>query len=633
MSFERTRNQQFHDLHRQQDDWDEVHQQLLAVQKKSMMVSDPGDADEKEADEVAHKVMKGESAEIHGAGSAVNRKNSDGDGAFETTPEFQTRLQNNKGGGQSLEDSTRNEMESKMGADLSGVKIHTGSEAHGMSESINAKAFTQGQDIFFRQGEFQPQSSQGKELLAHELTHTVQQGEGRVQPKVQRQKTGETIVDNGPSKAAGGVFDEGTGVYKVVGGDTDKETTDKIEAIAERFNTSSYAIEKINGLIHSYLKPGSSLTIPAPDYTQKVQEEAQVEKIAQKSILANINKINTASEEPNKGVWYEHIYRDRSKKYNEKDQNTWKAYGTYHANWVNYKNRGKQGYAPDTSWKQVGNLHWVIKPGVRPSVAIKEWLAGLTIAECYTVMVAIYLDAIRQAISDKQFDLVFSETGLMGPLYICQPPNAKDEPEEILKKNKLKNELTLPEEASGEAGKRYLKPGDWAYFKNNPLYLLRHPGGAWRGENAVYMGTGSKKEQMWSGFGASAMTEKAMMEEMKEAYNRKRDEDDYRRLFTDFIKPNLPDAEKSKKHQPGEYKSLYTKHIAFIPEKYRLPKPEENVPNPNPGLRPLKKEESVFDLPDEKKRTGFRPDFCRLNFELIALLKTYKPIEIPEEEH
>jgi pyrrolidone-carboxylate peptidase len=164
---------------REQEDWNEVHKQLSAVQKKSLAISEPGDADEKEADEVAKKVMSGESAEIHGSGGTINRK---GEGSFETTPEFQSKLEDSKGGGQSLDDSTKGEMESKMGADFSGVKIHTGNEANTMSESINAKAFTHGQDIYFNQNH----SPANKELLAHELVHTVQQSEGKVQPKIQR---------------------------------------------------------------------------------------------------------------------------------------------------------------------------------------------------------------------------------------------------------------------------------------------------------------------------------------------------------------------------------------------------------------------------------------------------------------
>lgn len=192
-----TRNNKQREAEQQQEHWNEVHANLLEVQKKSLEISNPGDADEVEADAVARKIVNGESAEIHGTGGTINRK---GEGATEASAEFQTKLESNKGNGQPLDESTRSEMEVKTGADFSGVKIHTGNEAHTMSESINAKAFTHGQDVFFKQGEFNTQSNQGKELLAHELTHTVQQGKGKIQPKIQRQgddkKTMERLLED-----------------------------------------------------------------------------------------------------------------------------------------------------------------------------------------------------------------------------------------------------------------------------------------------------------------------------------------------------------------------------------------------------------------------------------------------------
>jgi hypothetical protein len=69
-----------------------------------------------------------------------------------------------------------------MGADFSGVTIHTDSQSDQLNRSIQAKAFTTGQDIFFRQGAYQPGGRDGQELIAHELTHVVQQNGSAVQP-------------------------------------------------------------------------------------------------------------------------------------------------------------------------------------------------------------------------------------------------------------------------------------------------------------------------------------------------------------------------------------------------------------------------------------------------------------------
>jgi len=103
-----------------------------------------------------------------------------GDGAFDLDEATAGRINRARGGGQTLDTSIQAKMGESMGADFSGVRVHTGSESHALNEQLNAKAFTTGSDIFFRDGAYSPQSSGGQELLAHELTHVVQQGSGAV---------------------------------------------------------------------------------------------------------------------------------------------------------------------------------------------------------------------------------------------------------------------------------------------------------------------------------------------------------------------------------------------------------------------------------------------------------------------
>lgn len=91
-------------------------------------------------------------------------------------PSFETSLASSKGSGSPLPSGTRESMEGRFGADFSGVRIHTGNEAQTLSGQIQAQAFTHGNDIYFNSGRFSPESSTGSHLLAHELTHTIQQG-------------------------------------------------------------------------------------------------------------------------------------------------------------------------------------------------------------------------------------------------------------------------------------------------------------------------------------------------------------------------------------------------------------------------------------------------------------------------
>ncbi len=106
---------------------------------------------------------------------AVQRR---GDGAGEVAPEVEAAIQRQRGGGQSLDKDVRAQMEPFFGVDFSRVRVHTGSEADTLNRAVSARAFTTDSDIFFRDGEYAPNSSAGRELLAHELTHVVQQGGG-----------------------------------------------------------------------------------------------------------------------------------------------------------------------------------------------------------------------------------------------------------------------------------------------------------------------------------------------------------------------------------------------------------------------------------------------------------------------
>jgi Domain of unknown function (DUF4157) len=80
--------------------------------------------------------------------------------------------------GQALDSSLRHELEPQFGHDFAKVRVHADAQADQMAKSLNANAFVTGQDVFFREGMFKPDSSDGKQLLAHELTHTVQQSRG-----------------------------------------------------------------------------------------------------------------------------------------------------------------------------------------------------------------------------------------------------------------------------------------------------------------------------------------------------------------------------------------------------------------------------------------------------------------------
>lgn len=127
-----------------------------------------GELDE---DELKTKALPGAVQRMGGAeGGAI-------DGQIESS------IQGARSGGSALDEGLRGSMEPAFGADFSGVRVHTDAKADSLNRSLQARAFTTGQDIFFRSGEYNPSSGGGKELVAHELTHVVQQNGSTVAKK------------------------------------------------------------------------------------------------------------------------------------------------------------------------------------------------------------------------------------------------------------------------------------------------------------------------------------------------------------------------------------------------------------------------------------------------------------------
>ncbi|WP_392478230.1 DUF4157 domain-containing protein [Nostoc sp. C110] len=110
----------------------------------------------------------------------LQMKPSQGEAGMAAAPDLEASINQARGGGQAIADNIREPMEQAFGADFSGVKVHTDGQSDQLNQSIQARAFTTGQDVFFRQGEYNPGSRGGQELLAHELTHVVQQNENHL---------------------------------------------------------------------------------------------------------------------------------------------------------------------------------------------------------------------------------------------------------------------------------------------------------------------------------------------------------------------------------------------------------------------------------------------------------------------
>ncbi|WP_354635136.1 DUF4157 domain-containing protein [Planktothricoides raciborskii] len=169
---------------------------LPPIQTK-LTIGAPGDRYEQEADTIARKVVSqinSPTAQAKPATKVLQRQPVGRDitvspfaGMMQAkeaiaggpaSQDLESSINRAKGGGQPLDAGLQQSMGQAMGADFSGVRVHTDGTSNQLNQSIQAKAFTTGQDVFFKQGQYNPGSKGGQELIAHELTHVVQQKGG-----------------------------------------------------------------------------------------------------------------------------------------------------------------------------------------------------------------------------------------------------------------------------------------------------------------------------------------------------------------------------------------------------------------------------------------------------------------------
>jgi hypothetical protein len=177
---------------------------ILFFQPK-LTINQPNDVYEHEADAMAEHVMQSnnhsqnQNTFFKPSISSVQRKcehceeeekkqvqRKETDATTTASSKTENYISSINGNGNKLSPDERNFFEPKFGSDLSDVRIHTGTQANESAKSINALAYTHGNNIVFANNQFQPGTDSGKKLLAHELTHVIQQSQN-IAPAIQRQ--------------------------------------------------------------------------------------------------------------------------------------------------------------------------------------------------------------------------------------------------------------------------------------------------------------------------------------------------------------------------------------------------------------------------------------------------------------
>lgn len=172
-----------------------------------LAVNQPGDVYEQEADAVADHIMHtgieiGVNTPAGAIPGGIQRKcehceeeeksmqrKEDNHHSTQVSAGNEAYINSLNGKGNPLSAAEKNFFEPRMGYDLSGVRLHTGGEAAASAKDVNALAYTHGNNIVFGQEQYQPGTNAGTRLMAHELTHTIQQKGGSGLQRLQRKNT------------------------------------------------------------------------------------------------------------------------------------------------------------------------------------------------------------------------------------------------------------------------------------------------------------------------------------------------------------------------------------------------------------------------------------------------------------
>lgn len=244
-----------------------------------LAIGQPGDKYEQEADLMADKVVQKLENPSPSKNGSVMRKpifESENDSMIQTKS-IENQLKASKGRGKPMAKGVRSNMESAFGADFSNVKVHTDNASIQMNQDLNSKAFTNASHVYFNSGEYNTSSKAGKRLLAHELTHVIQQRKGNsiVQKydhttvngenlTVIADRYGVTVPDL--RRANSSIPEDGNiqpgQVINIPIREHRVRSGDNLGRIARRYRVTVEGIQRANGLTDTTIQADQLLAIP-----------------------------------------------------------------------------------------------------------------------------------------------------------------------------------------------------------------------------------------------------------------------------------------------------------------------------------------------------------------------------------
>jgi len=290
------------------------------------------------------------------------------------------KISSKAGKGQKLAPNVRVEMESGIGADFSQVNIHTDSDSVQMNKELGAQAFTHGNDVFFNEGKYDEGSNKGKRLLAHELTHVVQQGnENRIQKyssfSSAKQSANTSLGWKHPSGTAIRVSDDGRMVVEDKG--WNPNTNKKAWARVSDVDKTNIILKSAGSTIKLAQKPGT-ISGKAPQGSRK-------------HTLTEIEPKSTTGATPFSLI-------------NDCGDAARKVMGSGTEDVAAMKNKGIERYTPGESYHGTNGGHPQTTPEVFfQNILQKEFGTGLTRTQLYGKYAALSL--VAKNAFDKKYGI------------------------------------------------------------------------------------------------------------------------------------------------------------------------------------------------------------------------------------
>ena len=495
------------------------------------------------------------------------------------TPSLESRLNASKGKGSPLSKNTRNEMESAFYADFNKVKIHTGSESIQMNKELNSKAFTHRSNIYFNKGQFNTDSPDGKRLLAHELTHTIQQGYA-----IQKKKNSE----NSDMHATQNRSNDKSGVLTNEVSSLKNESYYPLLSFKEESEQDSFDDNFLKIDPKSIQRQNITQNLDQQSFSGPIEEEAKIEELTSQIMPKrepNLiqKKVNIKGKDQKYKRWRNRrfrrwlrrkqkkrqlrktmlaIYKEMNKSkrdysfYNSENMYRFllkRAYLIIQMGHVNKKKDGKKccGYArPRNKYKYQVNAearkYWVnrgtsgqkekefdlTKLGEKyADIAIKKLFvpqrrkSKRTLTDCTRIIVALHYYSLMKTLGEKKFRNLVRQGKLK--VSIARP---WEKPVAYRIKGVVNPGGVVNTEYVDSVSK--LIPGDHVYFWNHYTYpdltnalKKRRTSGCkqkcsdiWRGEHAVYMGK-KKGKRIFQGHGTGKLSETRLKRTLLRYYN------------------------------------------------------------------------------------------------------------------